>query len=53
MVTAMEDACPSGGQEDAEMNPAGQPDSASVSTQPSGGEDRGTSGVSGWWCWGG
>lgn len=41
MVTAMEDACPSGGQEEAEMNPEGPPDVASVSTQPSRGEDRG------------
>lgn len=47
MVTAMEDACPSGGQEETEMNPAGQPDMASVSTQPSRGEDRGMSQVGG------
>lgn len=39
MVTAMEDACPAGGQEDAPINPAGQPDVASVSTQPSRGEE--------------
>lgn len=47
MVTAMEDACPSGGQQETEMNPAGQPDGASVSTQPSRGEDRGMSQVGG------
>lgn len=39
MVTAMEDACPSGGQEDAEMKP-----DSSVSTQPSRGEDGGAVG---------
>lgn len=43
MVTAMEDACPSGGQQETEMNPAG----ASVSTQPSRGEDRGMCQVGG------
>lgn len=53
MVTAMEDACPSGGQEEAQMNPAGQPDLDPVSAQPSRGEDRGRAGVSGGWCWGG
>lgn len=46
MVTAMEDACPSGGQQETE-DPAGQPDGASVSTQPSRGEDRGMSQVGG------
>lgn len=47
MVTAMEDACPSGGQQETDMNPVGQPDMASVSTQPSRGEDRGMSQVGG------
>lgn len=44
MVTALEDNCPTGGQEDAETTPPGPPDSASVSSQPSRGEDGGVRG---------
>lgn len=43
MVTAMEDACPNGVREEAEMTPPGQPGMAMLSTQEpdtAGGEER-------------